>query len=192
MDRTHACRTSPSVTRSIYRASPGRRGIPACSSRATTSLCGPVTPAMIPKSTRNCRESPLAVSTICTILVVAHLREASVSLSRNTNMKNRMAKNRMAVAAVIIATLLAPACTNLTETPQSAITPNNFYRNADEAVGGLASVYAQLRQTIEGAYELTEVSSDEIVIPTRGQDWLDHGKGLDLHHPTLPPNSPTA
>src|ERR1700737_1059607 len=170
MDRTHACRTSPSVTRSIYR----------------------VSPAMIRKSTRNCRESPLAVSTICTILVVAHLREASASLSRNTNMKNRMAKNRMAVAAVIIATLLAPACTNLTETPQSAITPNNFYRNADEAVGGLASVYAQLRQTIEGAYELTEVSSDEIVIPTRGQDWLDHGKGLDLHHPTLPPNSPTA
>ena len=96
----------------------------------------------------------------------------------------------MAVAAVIIATLLAPACTNLTETPQSAITPNNFYRNADEAVGGLASVYAQLRQTIEGAYELTEVSSDEIVIPTRGQDWLDNGKWLDLHHHTFTPNSP--
>jgi hypothetical protein len=86
--------------------------------------------------------------------------------------------------------LLAPACTDLTEVPQSAITPNNFYRNADEAVGGLASVYAQLRQTVEGAYEITEVSTDEIVVPTRGQDWLDNGKWLDIHRHTFTPNSP--
>ena len=97
---------------------------------------------------------------------------------------------KMGVAAVITALLLAPACTDLTEVPQSAITPNNFYRNADEAVGGLASVYAQLRQTVEGAYEITEVSSDEIVVPTRGQDWLDNGKWLDIHHHTFTPNSP--
>lgn len=98
--------------------------------------------------------------------------------------------NKIGVAAVITAMLLAPACTDLTEVPQSAITPNNFYRNADEAVGGLASVYAQLRQTVEGAYEITEVSSDEIVVPTRGQDWLDNGKWLDIHHHTFTPNSP--
>src|ERR1700687_5491226 len=152
MDLTHACRTSPSVTRSICRASRGRRGIPVCSSRATTSLCGPVTPATIRKSIRSCQESPLAVSTICTILVVVHLREASVSLSRNTYMTKKMG-----VAAVISAMLLAPACTDLTEVPQSAITPENFYRNADEAIGGLASVYAQLRQTVGGAYELSAV-----------------------------------
>ena len=78
----------------------------------------------------------------------------------------------------------------MSSVPQSAITPDNFYRNADEAIGGLASVYAQLRQTVEGAYEITEVSTDEIVVPTRGQDWLDNGKWLDIHRHTFTPNSP--
>ncbi len=96
----------------------------------------------------------------------------------------------MGVAAVITALLLAPACTDLTEVPQSAITPDNFYRNEDEAIGGLASVYAQLRQTVEGPYEVTEVSTDEIIVPTRGQDWLDGGKWLDIHRHTFTPNSP--
>ncbi len=96
----------------------------------------------------------------------------------------------MGIAAVITALLLAPACTDLTEVPQSAITPENFYRNEDEAVGGLASVYAQLRQTVEGPYEITEVSTDEIIVPTRGQDWLDGGKWLDIHRHTFTPNSP--
>ncbi len=96
----------------------------------------------------------------------------------------------MGVAAVITALILAPACTDLTEVPQSAITPENFYRNADEAVGGLASVYAQLRQTVEGPYEIQEVSTDEIIVPTRGQDWLDGGKWLDIHRHTFTPTSP--
>ena len=97
---------------------------------------------------------------------------------------------KMGVAAVITALLLAPACTDLTEVPQSAITPENFYRNEDEAIGGLASVYAQLRQTVEGPYEINEVSTDEVIVPTRGQDWLDGGKWLDIHRHTFTPNSP--
>ncbi len=95
----------------------------------------------------------------------------------------------MGIAAVVTALLLAPACTDLTEVPQSAITPENFYRNEDEAIGGLASVYAQLRQTVEGPYEIMEVSTDEIIVPTRGQDWLDGGKWLDIHRHTFTPNS---
>jgi hypothetical protein len=97
---------------------------------------------------------------------------------------------KMGVAAVITALLLAPACTDLTEVPQSAITPDQFYKNEDEAIGGVASVYAQLRQTVEGPYEITEVSTDEIIVPTRGQDWLDGGKWLDIHRHTFTPNSP--
>ena len=40
--------------------------------------------------------------------------------------------------------VLAPACTDLTEVPQSAITPENFYRNQDEVIGGLASIAGPL------------------------------------------------
>ena len=93
-------------------------------------------------------------------------------------------------AGVLALIALAPACTDLTEVPQSAITPENFYRNADEALGGVASVYAQLRATYDNSYNISEVTTDEIIVPTRGQDWYDNGKWLDLHRQTFTPNSP--
>jgi hypothetical protein len=75
-------------------------------------------------------------------------------------------------------------CTDLTETPSSAITPENFYRNEAEVLGGLAGVYAQLRSTLDDYWNATEVSSDEIVVPTRGSDWLDGGQWLELKRHT--------
>ena len=86
--------------------------------------------------------------------------------------------------------VLLPACTDLTEVPQSAITPENFYRNEDEVIGGLASVYAQLRSTNDEYYNLSEISTDEMIVPTRGQDWYDNGKWLDIHRQTFTPTSP--
>jgi hypothetical protein len=97
---------------------------------------------------------------------------------------------KIAAAGVFALLVLAPACTDLTEVPQSAITPENFYRNADEAIGGLASVYAQLRATNDEYYNISEISTDEMIVPTRGQDWYDNGKWLDIHRQTFSPNSP--
>ena len=99
-------------------------------------------------------------------------------------------KTKIATAGVLALLVLAPACTDLTEVPQSAITPENFYRNADEAIGGLASVYAQLRTTNDEYYNISEISTDEMIVPTRGQDWYDNGKWLDIHRQTFTPNSP--
>lgn len=94
-------------------------------------------------------------------------------------------------AATFFALLvLAPACTDLTEVPSSSITPENFYKNEDEVLGGLASVYAQLRSTTDEAYNITEISTDEMIVPTRGSDWYDNGKWLDIHRQTFTPNSP--
>ena len=98
--------------------------------------------------------------------------------------------NRILAAGVFALLALAPACTDLTEVPQSAITPENFYRNAEEALGGLASVYAQLRATNGDYYEVSEISTDEMVVPTRGQDWYDNGQWLDIHRQTFTANSP--
>ena len=86
--------------------------------------------------------------------------------------------------------ILAPACTDLTEVPQSGIAAENFYRNQDEVIGGLASVYAQLRTTDDEYYNTSEISTDELIVPTRGQDWYDNGKWLDLHGQAFTPNSP--
>jgi starch-binding outer membrane protein, SusD/RagB family len=80
-------------------------------------------------------------------------------------------------------------CTDLTETPTSAISPGNFYRNSDEVIGGLASVYASMRSMTEDYWYANEVSSDEYVVPTRGPNWGDAGRWLDLHRQTFTPNS---
>jgi starch-binding outer membrane protein, SusD/RagB family len=98
----------------------------------------------------------------------------------------------LALAGALTLFVVAPACTDLTEVPQSSITPENFYRNETEAVGGLASVYAALRNMNDQYYNVSEVSTDEIIVPTRGTDWYDNGTWLDLHRQTWTANSPGA
>ena len=95
-------------------------------------------------------------------------------------------------AGVLTLLLLSAACTDLTEVPASSITPDHFYSNETEALGGLASVYAQLRATNGDYYNVTEVSTDEMIVPTRGTDWYDNGTWLDLHHQSWTANSPSA
>lgn len=97
---------------------------------------------------------------------------------------------KIGAAGVFVMLVLAPACTDLVEVPTSAITPQNFYRNQDEVIGGLASVYAQLRSTDDEYYNTSEISTDEMIVPTRGQDWYDNGKWLDIHRQTFTPTSP--
>jgi hypothetical protein len=79
---------------------------------------------------------------------------------------------------------------SLDEDPVSVITPDNFYQNEAEVLGGVASVYGALRQTHWSYYNLSEVSSDEMVVPTRGSDWFDNGRWLELHQQTWAANSP--
>jgi len=71
------------------------------------------------------------------------------------------------------------ACTDLKESPTSSITPDNFYKTDAEVLGGLASVYAQLRATLWSYYNLSEITSDELIVPTRGSDWYDNGTWLE-------------
>jgi hypothetical protein len=100
----------------------------------------------------------------------------------------------MSLGAAGLATLLLlpmQGCTDLSENPPSLITSSNFFHNEAEVLAGLAGVYAQLRSTApEGSvYDANEVSTDEIVVPTRGQDWYDNGQWIDLHNVTWTPTS---
>src|SRR6266566_2956931 len=85
------------------------------------------------------------------------------------------------VPRLLLSTVLltALACTDLTESPSSTVVPANFYRNEAEVLAGVASVYATLRGTLDDYWYATEVSSDEIVVPTRGSDWFDNGQWLE-------------
>jgi hypothetical protein len=107
-------------------------------------------------------------------------------------MINRPKTKLIGVAAVSALAFFFPAlaCTDLTEVPTSSIAPENFYKNEEEIIGGLAAVYAQLRQTTEAYYNLTEVSSDEYIVPTRGTDWYDNGRWLEIDRQVWGANSP--
>lgn len=100
------------------------------------------------------------------------------------------------IGAVGLCTLLLvplQGCTDLTETPISSISPGNFFHTEGEVLAALAGVYAQLRSTAgEGDYwGVSEVSTDEMVVPTRGSDWYDNGTWLETHRQTWSANSPS-
>ncbi|MEP6998888.1 MAG: RagB/SusD family nutrient uptake outer membrane protein [bacterium] len=97
--------------------------------------------------------------------------------------------------ATVSALLLVPAqmvvygCTNLTEVPQDALTPDNAFHSDAEVLAGVASVYAGLRGTMWEYYNLSEISTDEMIVPTRGQDWYDNGRWLEIYKQTWTSNS---
>ena len=102
---------------------------------------------------------------------------------------------RMTVGVVLLcapAPIVFSACTNLTEVPQDALTPNNAFKNEPEVLAGVASVYAQLRSMTDDRFNVAEVSTDEIIVPTRGQDWYDNGRWLEIYKQTWTPNSGSA
>src|SRR6266581_5489307 len=95
--------------------------------------------------------------------------------------------------AVALSTLLLvpiQGCTDLTEAPPSQIVKSQFFRDQGEVLAGLAGVYAQLRGTLDDYYNLSEISSDEMVVPTRGPDWYDNGTWLETHRQQWTATSP--
>ena len=98
------------------------------------------------------------------------------------------ARGMLLAAASLLA---AQNCTDLTEVPKSALTPGTAFRTTDDINAGVAAVYASLRGAPENAYfELSEITPNEIIVPTRGQDWYDNGRWLELYRQTWTANSP--
>ena len=101
----------------------------------------------------------------------------------NSYLKNR-APRVLAFALVIVLPLtmiLAGCDSQLEEKPFSQITPQQFFQNEEEFVAAATAVYAQLRTSlIFNQLDITEHSSDELMVPTRGPDWGDGGQWRDL------------
>jgi len=109
---------------------------------------------------------------------------------KNSRLSQLLRANRLRAAFLIPAAVLTvQGCTDLSESPTSAITPSNFYKNGDEVLGGVASVYANLRSTMWGYYNISQVSTDENIVPTRGTDWFDNGRWLQIYRQTWEPNN---
>ena len=85
---------------------------------------------------------------------------------------------------LIFILLYSWSCTDLVESPYDLVTPDNFYNTEGELTAAVVPVYNGLNQAQWGDYMfLQEVSSDAIVVPTRGGDWDDGGawRALQLH-----------
>jgi len=98
---------------------------------------------------------------------------------------------RSRLGAVVLAGALSAVagCTDLTETPLDALTPENAFKTDPEILAGAASVYAQLRQTQWAYYNLSEITTDEQIVPTRGSDWFDNGRWIEIYKQAWSPNS---
>ncbi|MBW3629323.1 MAG: RagB/SusD family nutrient uptake outer membrane protein [Gemmatimonadetes bacterium] len=103
--------------------------------------------------------------------------------------RSRGAAGLYALLLVSPATIAVQGCTDLSEQPFDVVTPDNFYRNEAEIIGGRAAVYSQLRPSLWGYFNLSEISTDEMIVPTRGGDWYDNGRWLEIQYQTWAPGS---
>ncbi len=110
-------------------------------------------------------------------------------------MQTHRAPNARRPRAIVAALFLAPslagigACHDLTEQPASSFQPSQFFQNDAQVQAALAGVYSGLRATQQNYFYVTQVSSDETIVPTRGTDWLDGGQWVELWQHTYGPSS---
>ncbi|HEY0777254.1 MAG TPA: RagB/SusD family nutrient uptake outer membrane protein [Gemmatirosa sp.] len=99
---------------------------------------------------------------------------------------------RRALAATLAAASAAvglTACHDLTETPPSFVTPTTYNQTDAQVLSSIASVYNAMRTVQIDVFAVSQVSSDETIVPTRGTDWLDGGQWVELWQHTYGPNS---
>ncbi len=84
--------------------------------------------------------------------------------------------------AVLFVAAISGSCTNLDEELYSEVTPENFFNTQEEFISALGAAYTQFSGwATGGTLDLQSMSTDEMVVPTRGQDWDDGGDWRRLH-----------
>lgn len=80
------------------------------------------------------------------------------------------------LVSVLIIGLALSGCTKLDTPVYSNIENSNFWTTPDQVSAGIAPAYTQLQGLCVWDYqEINGVTTDEIIIPTRGNDWYDNG-----------------
>lgn len=97
--------------------------------------------------------------------------------------------------SIIGALFFTASCTNLDEKEllYDRVTSDNFGKTDAEIVSLIAAAYTNLYGNFgssSGIMSLQEVTTDEIVVPTRGPDWGDGGHWVRLKLHTYKPNDP--
>jgi len=75
------------------------------------------------------------------------------------------------------------ACTDLSEPVDDQVQPSDFFQNDQQFISAMGDAYGNLG-SVGGSGppgQLNEVTTDELIVPTRGQDWSDGGFWVRLH-----------
>lgn len=86
---------------------------------------------------------------------------------------------RLLAAALLVTA--AGGCTKLDQQVYSVIPNQNFWQTPDQIAAGVAPAYASLTNIPDGNFrDLQGISSDELLVPARGNDWLAAGQFIEL------------
>jgi hypothetical protein len=106
-------------------------------------------------------------------------------------------KNIIAASVFVLATI---SCTDLSEKLYDRVQSADYGKSASEIETIVGRAYASLRGFRDGTsisypaseyvFFLTECSSDEACVPTRGADWYDGGRYQQLQYHTWTPDNP--
>ena len=112
-------------------------------------------------------------------------------MMKNLNLRSVRRVGRTMLIAPLI--MVGVTCTSLTEVPHDALTPDNAFKSDAELLAGVAAVYANLRaMEWVGYITLQDLTTDVSIVPTRGSDWYDNGRWLEIHRQTWTANSGSA
>jgi hypothetical protein len=88
----------------------------------------------------------------------------------------------IAMLLVILVAAFNQSCTNLDEELYGEVTPDNFFNSEEEIVAALGAAYTQFGSWASGnPLNMQTITTDEMVVPTRGSDWDDGGDWRRLH-----------
>jgi len=83
--------------------------------------------------------------------------------------------NKFYTGLLALSVMAGAGCAKLDSKVYSVVPNENFWQTPDQIAAGIAPAYTALQALPSGnTFETNEVSSDEIVIPIRGGDWLDN------------------
>lgn len=98
-------------------------------------------------------------------------------------------KNKYIICTLIVTCLGVTACVDLDETVHSSYIEKNFPSSAAQYASMTGPIYVVAQKFFDNNYyELQEMSTDEIIVPTRGGDWYDGGRYVDMHYHTWTPS----
>lgn len=94
------------------------------------------------------------------------------------------------MAGILGAFLITQSCTKLDPEVFSEAAADKFPTTEEELLSVVGSSYNHMRNFVWAPFEMQEVSSDEIVVPTRGPDWYDNGRWQQMARHEFNPVTP--